>query len=427
MEEQLLQFIWHRRHFSLSDLRTTSGEVLSIIDPGTPNADQGPDFLHARIRIGDHVWIGHVEIHVRSSAWFLHAHDRDEHYNNVILHVVWVEDRPVITADGFRPPCLELGFRVDAGLLTRYRRIMNQAAWVPCAPMLPSVPARVRTTWLARLMAARLEARSSAIEPILARTQLDWEQTFFIWLARHIGAPANADALEALATRLPLRVLRKHGDRPDQVEALLFGTAGMLSAEGGDPYVRALTREFSFLRRKYGLRPMEGLAWRFLRMRPPHFPTLRLAQLAAILMGTTSFMELVDQALPLAGWRKVFRKGPAHPFWTTHYHFAESAPASAKILGRGTADSLVLNVVAPIAFLYGRHQGSPVHKDYGAGLWQALPPELHSISRGWAQCGWKARDAGESQALLHLRRHYCAGRRCLRCAVGLYLLRTDES
>jgi len=427
MEEQLLQFIWHRRLYHTGSLTTTEGELLTVIDPGTPNTDQGPDFLLSRVRIGDRTWIGQVEVHVRSSAWFLHRHEKDPGYNNVILHVVWEEDRPARTENGIRPPCLTLAGRVSPDLLDRYRALLKNEAWVPCAGAVGQVPEVKRTAWLARIMAERLEAKADTLGRLLDRTRWDWEQVFFVWLARYLGAPTNAEAMEALALRIPLKMLRKHADRQDQAEALLFGTAGMLSADWKDPYPRSLALEFRFLRRKYGIKPMAGSRWRFHRMRPAHFPTLRIAQLAVLVLGEPGLMARLEGLPSIQDWIRYFRSTPAHPYWLGHYHFGKSSPPAPKVIGRSLATGLVVNVVGPMAFAYSRHQGNRAMRDYAIGLWQSLPPERNHILVRWSALGWPARDAAESQALLHLFRAYCTPRQCLRCAVGHALLRPPVS
>lgn len=427
MEEQLLQFIWHRRLYPSGSLQTTEGEPLVVIDPGTPNTDQGPDFLFARLRIGDRTWFGHVEVHVQSSAWFQHRHEKDPGYNNVILHVVWQEDRPAVTEGGVRPPCLALAGRVDPELLDRYRVLLESESRVPCARELARVPEVVRTTWLARIMSERLEARTLAIGRLLERTRGDWEQVFFAWLARYLGAPTNADPMEALALRLPLKTLRKHGNRPGQVEALLFGTAGMLSADWKDAYPRSLALEFRLLRRMYGIKPMAGSQWRFHRMRPAHFPTIRIAQLGALVLGETGFLSRLESMPSARAWIRYFRTPPDNPYWLQHYHFSKLAPSSSKVIGRTVAIGLVVNVVVPMAFVYSRHQGNRALRDYAIGLWQSLPPESNHVLARWSAIGWPARDAAESQAQLHLFRSYCTPRHCLRCAIGLALLRPPVS
>jgi hypothetical protein len=423
MEEQLLHFIWHRKLFNQTDLTTTGNERIEILHCGIPNQDQGPDFLQSRIRIGDQLWAGHVEIHIRSSAWFLHMHEHDTHYNNVILHVVWEEDQPALTQDGYRIPCIELAPRVDASLLDRYRHLMNNEEWIPCASSLMSVPEIIRTSWIERLMAERLEHKSEAILRILDRCAYDWEQTFYILLARQLGAPANSDAMEELAIRIPLSLLRKHHDRADQVEAILFGAAGMLGKEINLPYVIHLHKEFDFLRKKFGLRPMPALQWKFMRMRPAHFPTIRIAQLSAMIISMEYFVSYLENQMTAGDWIKLFSVTPADAFWDTHYHFTAITPPTIKHLGRQSAMTLVINVVAPVMFVYGKHQGKTALKERAINLLQELPEEKNAIISGWKECGLIATDAAQTQALLHLKKNYCDKRRCLHCAIGMQVIK----
>ncbi len=423
MEEQLLHFIWHRNLYNADNLRTTTGDIIEVLHPGTPNQDQGPDFLQSRVRIGQQLWAGHVEIHIRSSAWYLHMHEHDSHYNNVILHVVWEEDQPALTLDGYRIPCLELSGRVDHTLLDRYRRLMNNVEWVPCAAALHTIPELLRTAWLERLMAERLEEKSDHIVRMLERFQFDWEQVFYIMLARQLGAPANRAAMEELAIRIPLRLLLKHRDRPDQAEALLFGAAGMLGKEIQHPYVLQLKREFEFQSLKHHIRPMPALHWKFMRMRPAHFPSLRIAQLANIIIQSDGFVSLIESFTPARDWVRLFSVTPPDPFWDTHYHLKEEAPPASKRLGKKTSETLLINVVIPLMFVYGKHQGKPALKDFALTMMTKLEPEQNAIVSGWKTCGWAALDAGQSQALLYLRKQYCDQKRCLHCAIGLHVLK----
>ena len=304
-----------------------------------------------------------MEIHIRSSAWFVHQHDRDTHYNNVILHVVWEEDQPAVTSDGFRVPCIELIHRVDTEMLDRYRHLMNNKEWVPCASSLLQVDSIIRTSWLERMKAERLEHKTEYVLKLLERCQYNWEQTFFVMLARQLGAPANGDAMEVLSTRTPLTLLRKHQDRTDQIEAILFGSAGMLGKEINLPYVVHLKKEFEFLRKKHNLQPMPGLHWKFMRMRPPHFPTVRIAQLSKMIAETSHFMSLMEHHTSAGEWIDLFMVKPDHDFWNDHYHFTASTPVVSKKLGKNTAMALVINVVAPMMFLYGKHQGKSKLKE----------------------------------------------------------------
>lgn len=423
MEEQLLQFIWHRKLFDSTALTTTTGESIAILHTGTPNHDQGPDFLLSRIKVGEQIWAGHVEIHIRSSAWYLHMHEQDAHYNNVILHVVWQEDRAATTADGYRIPCLELSTRVDTVLLDRYRHLMNNEEWVPCGSSLMSVSAIVRTSWLERMMAERLEQKTEAVLRILHRCTDNWEQTFYMMMTRQLGAPVNSEAMETLSANIPLSLLRKYMDRQDQMEAILFGAAGMLGRQVNHPYVYQLNREFDFLKNKYGIKPMAALQWKFLRMRPASFPTLRIAQLTSIIVGSDHFVSHLENRMSGAEWVKFFSVAPMHDFWKEHYHFTLASSFSEKPLGKTTSHALVINVVAPFMFVYGKHLGKPHLKDDALMLLEDMSAERNSIITGWNQLGWEASNAGQTQAMLQLKKSYCDHRRCLHCAIGLQVIR----
>jgi hypothetical protein len=423
MEEQLLHFIWQRKLFDHATLVTTTGESIQIQLPGSANDHQGPDFLQARILIGDQLWAGHVEIHVRSSAWYLHRHETDAHYNNVILHVVWTEDQPVYTLDGYRIPCLEIADRVDAALLERFRNLMRNETWVPCAPALAEVSTLVRTSWLERIMAERLEYKAETITSIRDHYKGDWEQTFYVILARQLAAPVNSDAMEKLCRAVPLSLVRRHYNRVDQIEALLFGASGMLGNNMNEPYTKQLKSEFAFLKKKYSITPMDALHWKFLRMRPAHFPTIRIAQLAKIISTLEHFVAQLESNQMGSDWVNKFSVIPDHSFWDSHYHFTASSPTTPKQLGTGTAITLVINVVAPIMFVYGKHQGLPALKEKAISILDEMPAEKNAIISGWKKLGWKADSAGQTQAMLQLKKKYCDRRRCLHCAIGLQVIR----
>lgn len=423
MQEQLLHFIWQRKLFDHTALYTTQGQQIEIIHSGYPNHDQGPDFLQARIRIDDQLWAGHVEIHIKSSSWFLHTHDQDPHYNNVILHVVWEEDVPAKTLEGIRISCIELHERVDRTLLDRFQKLMDNREWIPCSTSIPSISDLVKTSWLERMMSERLERKTSGIHQIFISCKNDYEQAFFVLLAKHLGSPANSDAMENLGLKTPLTILRKHGDRIDQIESILFGIAGMLGKEINSDYPLKLKREFDFLKQKYGLNVIPALQWKFMRMRPVHFPTVRIAQLSVIISRTEHFIPILNETMTAEKWIGLFMVTPANEYWNTHYHFKSASPFSEKRLGRDTAISLIINVVVPFMFYYGKMQGLNELKEKAIHLLSQLPPEKNSIIKSWQQIGWPAQEAMQTQAMLQLKKEYCDQKRCLHCAIGLQLLK----
>jgi hypothetical protein len=320
-------------------------------------------------------------------------------------------------------PCIELARRVELSLLERYRHLMNNEEWIPCASSLMTATELVRTSWLERLMAERLEHKTDGVIRMLERCGGDWEYTFYVMMLRQLGAPVNQDALEELGIKVPLTLLRRHGDRTDQIEALLFGAAGMLGVDSNFPYISRMKKEFDFLRKKYNLLPMQALQGKFMRMRPPHFPTIRIAQASTILADNRHFISRIENLTRAEEWITLFSVKPANDFWNDHYHFTATTPATSKRLGRGTAIALIINVVAPVMFVYGKHQGKSELKERAIELLEELPPEKNSIIAGWRLCGWSAASAGQSQAMIHLKKNYCDQRRCLHCAVGLQVLR----
>lgn len=425
MQEQLLQFIWQRQLFDTSALTTTEGQLLEVLHPGYPNQDQGPDFLQARIKCGRHLWAGHVEVHVNSAAWYAHQHHTDPHYNNVILHVVWEEDVPALTMQQVRIGCLELAPIVDHGLLVRYENLMNNAAWIPCAGSLSQIPTIIKTSWLERLMTERLERKMQRIDAIYGRCANDYEQAFFVLLARQMGAPSNSDPMEELGYKVPLSILRKHSDRPDQIEAILFGVAGMLAKTTKEQYVVGLAREFNFLKAKYGLSVIPSLQWKFMRMRPAHFPTLRIAQLSKLISGTMQFITLLTEVTEVSTWLELLQVKPHDPFWNDHYHFKETAPSGEKRMGKESAVAIMINVVVPFMFFYGRMQGMEKLPGTAIQMLVELPPERNSILSNWSAQQVRAASGAESQALLELKARYCDHRRCLQCAFGGYLIKNQ--
>lgn len=277
--------------------------------------------------------------------------------------------------------------------------------------------------WLERIMVERLENKTNYISSIYDRCARDWEQTFFVMLSRHLGAPANSDAMENLALKIPLGILRKHGDRIDQIEAILFGVAGMLDKSIQHVYPIKLKQEFDFLKIKYGLQMIPSLQWKFMRMRPAHFPTIRIAQLAVIISQHHHFISVLNETVGVKKWNEIFSVHPANEFWQDHYHFKSSSPFALKQLGTDTSASLIINLVAPFLFFYGKMQGVESLIGRALSILTSLPPEKNAIIKGWKKYEWYPIDAGQSQAMIHLKKHYCDQRKCLHCAVGMRVLK----
>lgn len=422
MRESFLHFLWRWRRFDAQNLTTTDGQALEILHPGEWNDHAGPDFFNARLRIGDTTWAGNVEMHLRASEWLAHRHSDDAAYDNVVLHVVFEDDQPIARASGERIPCLELKGRIPAKILENYQRLEHERAWIPCQSFFKNIPDIVRLNWLDRLLVERLEQKTAAVAEMLAATENHWEEAFYRLLARNFGLKVNAEPFEALARSLPLLTLAKHKNDLKQVEALLFGQAGFLEETFKDEWPKALAQEYKFLKHKYDLAPMAASQWKFLRLRPANFPTVRLAQFAALVHQSAHLFSKILEAKNLRELENLFDVQPGD-YWLTHFQFDKPSVKRPKHLGRDFVHLLIINAIAPFLFHYGKTREQEEFQKRALRLLEELPPEANAIVDGWADLGVSAKNAYQTQALIHLKTRYCDAKRCLECAIGNAILK----
>lgn len=427
MQEGFLHYIWSLQYFARNDLRTTDGETVEVFEPGTLNTDAGPDFSQARIKIGGMQWIGNVEIHLQASGWTAHGHSDDAAYDSVILHVVWKDDKPVVRKDGTRLPTVELRGRVDERLIRNYRQLMGSAFSIPCQQRLPGVASLLKTSMMDRALAVRLERKAKEVLALVKLNDGDWEETAYQLMAGAFGFKINRDPFLQLARALPLKILRKH-DQQIQREALLFGQAGFLESPHGDGYYLELRKEHQLLSHKYRLEPqrLSVAQWRFLRLRPPNFPTLRIAQFAAIMGAQRSVFSALTDAQTEEELFHFFAAQPSR-YWTSHYRFSVPSVKPAHELGRGSVEIVINNTVAPLLAAYSLHTDQPGYMDRAIGILEKLPPEENNITRRWADLGMAAQNAGEAQGQIELFNTFCHGKRCLECGIGAALLRPPKN
>jgi len=422
MKEEFIHFLWRTRRFDQRDLQTTQGQSVEVIHPGEYNKHSGPDFFNARLRIDGTEWAGNVEMHLAASDWYLHQHQLDPAYAGVILHVVWVEDTLVLQPDGRPIPCLELCKRVSMVLLEEYERLMWEEDWLPCGHSFHEVPLVVRLGWLDRLMVERLERKTVQIERLLEYTKDSWEETFYYLLARSFGLRINMDPFEQLARSLSLHIVQRHKENTFQIEALYFGQAGFLEKEYQEEYPNQLAKEYRYLRHKYQLVPMELSQWKFLRLRPANFPTIRIAQFAALMQRSTHLFSQVLDCRSVADVEALLTADTAL-YWDTHYRFDIPSIEQRKVMGRTFLFQLVINTLVPIVFHYGKSRQELALQNRALAWLEELGPESNQLMEEWRAYGVTARNAYDSQALIQLRQEYCQERRCLDCAVGNFLLR----
>ncbi|MFV0375832.1 MAG: DUF2851 family protein [Mangrovibacterium sp.] len=420
MNEFFLQFLWKYRLFNPDKLITSSGFKVKVLSPGFLNTDAGPDFFNARIQIGDTTWAGNVELHLRSSDWVKHKHHEDGAYNNVILHVVKEDDEPITNSKGEPVECLVLDY--PSGLEKNYASLLKSTAWIPCAKSIHRVNPATLQLWYHALMVERLEMKTGEITAKLEQNKNDWNETFYQFLARNFGFKTNSVPFELLAKALPIGILSKHKNNLFQLEALLFGTAGLLNEELlGDDYFLGLRSEFFFLCQKYKLKPVEGHLWKFLRLRPVNFPTVRIAQFAQLIHQSSALFSHLVELDKLSELKKLFQLEPSG-YWLTHYRFNKESKKQAKHLGDLSFNSLVINTLVPFLFVYGEYHKKQALKDLALAYMEQLPAEQNAIVRAWAQLGISACSAFDSQALIQLKNRYCDTRQCLNCPVGTKLI-----
>lgn len=423
MREDFIHYLWRQARFDLRQLVTTEGQTISIQDFGLHNSNAGPDFLAGQIRIGGQQWAGNIEMHVKASDWYAHRHETDPAYDNVILHVVLEEDRPVYRPDGQRIPCLELRGRIPSGLMNTYFRLLHNESWIPCQNQLHRIKEPSRRAWLEELLLQRVNQRARRFCERMEHTHRDWEEAFYQSLARAMGGRVNADAMDMLARSIPLRALLKHKHSLLQLEAMLFGQSGLIPDVIPDeaPYITLLRREYKLLRVKHTLRPIPAAAWRYLRLRPNNFPTIRIAQLAAMLHRTG---QLFGKSLAAADARELMNmfEVKLSNYWRTHYRFGKEGKAGERKLGTSTIRSLLINTIVPAMVAYAEQRGVDQFRERALDLLRELPAEDNVVLREWKRLGYDATNAAESQALLELKTNYCEPKRCLSCALGCELL-----
>ena len=420
MKEKLLQYIWQFQYFNKNELATIDGEPLQIIHQGSFNTNQGADFFEAKIKIGNTTWAGNIELHIKSSDWVLHKHSADKNYNNIILHVVWQHDTEINIA-GNKLPALELHNKVSKLLLKKYEELMNASLFIPCANYVHTIKEITLLSWKQRLLAERLEEKSANILSCLEQNNFHWEETFWWLIAKNFGIKINSEAFEKTARSLSVNILSKHKNQIHQLEALLFGQAGLLEKEFSDDYPKMLQKEYEFYKKKYKLQqPVAQLF--FLRMRPANFPTLRLAQLAMLISNSTHLFSKVKESVSVSEV-KHFLEVTANDYWHYHYVFDEASPFKKKTLGEQMADNIIINTIVPILFAYGLHHNEQQYKDKAIAWLERISPEKNLITKGFESLKFANKNSFDSQAYIQLKNKYCDHKRCLECSIGNALLK----
>ena len=423
--ENLLHFIWQYHISNHMVLQTTTGESITLIKKGQHNLYDGPDFSEARIQIGDIEWAGHVEIHVYETDWKKHRHSGDPRYKNVILHVVYkadatLQNRP---SDLQQMPTLELAPLIPSSLLERYQELMQSKQWIACKELLPSIDSNKIYYGLNRLAVERMEQKMKVLKQWYGEASNNWALTFWIALAKALGAPANQETFVSWAKTIPLQLIQKLSDDTEAVEAILFGQANLIPNDSNEEYSNLLREKYTYYQKLHHLKPIPPNSWNFSKVRPSHFPTIRIAQLSALLIQQPHLLSHLLTFQHIKEYEQLWNTVTCHPYWDTHYVFGTPTIKRKKQIGQQIQQSILINTWVPFLFLYAKETGKEEMMQKALELLEALPAEQNNILRGWMELDICANSALESQALLQLKKEYCKPKKCLQCHIGQQLLK----
>lgn len=428
--EQLLHYVWKHKMTPLGELFTSDDRLVEIVDPGLHNRNAGPDFFNAKVKIDGQTWVGNVEIHNRSRDWYTHGHDKDAAYDNVILHVASTIDADVLNSKGEYIPQLQLS--VPQQVTDNYRSLMATDSYPPCYKIVPKLTKLMIHSWMSSLQTERLEDKTEAIRLRAEKLGGSWEDALFVTLARNYGFGINGDAFEQWALNLHLNNVAHHRDDLFQIEAMFMGQAGLLDINAippryqqaalADPYFTKMSNEYRYLAHKFSLTPMDYKMWRFLRLRPQNFPFIRISQLANLYYERRFQLSRLVECETASEMSSLLATHVT-PYWGTHYIFGSESAHNTKRMSPFSINLLLINTAVPLLFAYGRHTSNEALCDRAFDILEQLKPEDNHIIRMWRECGLDVANAGDTQALIQLKKQYCDRRDCLRCRIGYEYLK----
>lgn len=422
MKEDFLHFIWQYQYFEHRDLQTSKGEKIHIFEIGKANTNAGADFEQVKIQIGDTIWQGDAEIHVRASDWKKHQHQHNPRYNQVVLHIVWEEDEPILRPDGTPVATLVLKNKIKSDIFHKYQYLQANKSEIACEKLIGEVAELHKASMLSKALVRRLEQKSFTLKEIWLANQKDWEETTYQVLAQNFGFKVNSSQFLRLSQLTPLKYLLKHSDQLWQIEALLFGQAGFLEQNFSEEYPLMLQNEYKFLKAKYNLEGMQASEWNFLRLRPANFPTLRIAQFAQMLAQNINLFSVLLYAEKFKTLKKILQV-QASAYWQNHYQFGKITEKTASTLGSSSVENIIINTICPLLALYAQENKQQALMDKAIDFLEQLPAEKNTITEKWQAIGIAIHNAADSQALIEQYKYYCTPKNCLECNVGIAILK----
>ena len=424
MKEDFLHYIWLYKKLDFTNLKTTNREVVTILNFGQYIQQAGPDFFNAQIVIDNQKWAGNIEIHIKSSDWYAHHHEKDDNYSNVILHVVWEHDTPIFRKDNSEIAVLELSKYVSKEELHKYKELTTRKSWIFCENQIKDIPDFVMSNWQERLFFERLERKSNSIQQLLQDTETDWEAVLFCMLAKNFGLNTNGDMFFKVAKSITFSLIRKEALEAMYLEALLFGQADMIPLQVEDNYPKELKSWYDYIVLKYKLKKPAIAPIQFFKHRPDNFPTIRLAQLAMVFHLHRNLFSKIIEAKTIEEIYQIFNVSVSD-YWKSHYNFDKASPKKEKSLSKSFIDLLIINTIVPIQFAYANSLGKE-NSELLIDFLSNIPAEKNNIIEKFTTFGIKSKNAFQSQSLLQLKNEYCNNKKCLQCSVGLELLKDKK-
>ncbi|TDE54293.1 DUF2851 family protein [Flavobacterium sp. GT3P67] len=421
MKEDFLHYLWKFKKFDTLNLKIFNNEEITIVNAGQYLGLAGPDFFNGQIVIGTQKWAGNVEIHLKSSDWYVHHHEKDKGYENVILHVVWEHDMAVFRSDNSEVPVLELKKYVEKATFENYRSLMAPKSWIFCEKQLKEVDVFILRNWQERLFFERLERKSQSIFDLLEQSNQDWEGVLFCLLAKNFGLNTNGEIFYKIAQSIPFSIIRKESFEVENLEALIFGAAGLLDSEKEDNYFKDLKFRYFYLLHKYQIEKICIEPVQFFKHRPDNFPTIRLSQLANLYHSQQNLFSKISSLNSLKSTYELFQI-TASEYWQNHYQFDKESPKKNKTLSKSFIDLIVVNTIIPIQFAFAKSQGKEISEDLIC-LLNEVAAEKNAIVEKFTSFGIQSKNAFETQSLLQLKNEYCNKSKCLECAIGTELMK----
>ena len=420
MRENVLHYLWLHKCYDVTKISTTNNEKVEVINSGQYLQSSGPDFFNAQLIINNQKWAGNVELHVKSSDWYLHHHEKDENYDNVILHVVWEHDVEVYRKDKTEIPVLELKNFIELDTLNKIEKLFSKKSWINCEDSLSKVSYFTWFSWKESLFLERLEIKSKLVYQVFENCDKDWEATFFILLAKNFGLNINGNAFFEIARSIPFTIVRKESFEIKQLESLFLGRANLLNEDFQDEYAKELKKIWEYQKSKYNLTELKTIQVQFYKLRPDNFPTIRLAQLASLYVVSKNLFDRITRISTFEELKEIFNI-QVSTYWQSHYNFDKVSKKRHVKLTNSFIELIAINSVVPIQFAYGKYNGKENLDEY-LKLMYSLNAESNIIIKRFEEFGIEVKDAFDSQALLQLKNEYCNFQKCLKCKIGVELL-----